>query len=71
MCCGQKRSDLSIARPQNNAALKVRYSGQPQVYVRGPVTGNLYPFSPQEPVQAVDNRDATSLLSSRYFRLSQ
>jgi hypothetical protein len=71
MCCGQKRGELSIARPQTNATLRVRYSGQPQVYVRGPVTGNLYPFSPQEPVQAVDNRDATSLLSSRYFRLSQ
>jgi hypothetical protein len=54
-----------------NGALNLHYSGQPQVYVRGSVTGNVYPFSPLQPVQPVDPRDAKFLLGSQLFRLSR
>jgi len=71
MCCGQKRSTLKANEPSQNSVLNLRYSGQPQVYVRGSVTGNLYRFSPVQPVQPVDPRDAQILLACRLFRLSQ
>jgi hypothetical protein len=71
MCCGQKRSALKANGTAQNSVLNLRYSGQPQVYVRGAVTGNVYPFSPVQPVQPVDPRDAQFLLASRLFRLSR
>jgi hypothetical protein len=39
--------------------------------VQGSVTGSVYQFSPTQPVQPVDARDARFLLGSRYFGLSQ
>jgi hypothetical protein len=71
MCCGQKRSELKTNGSPQNAALNLRYSGQPPLYLRGSVTGNFYRFSPVQPVQPVDRRDAESLLASRLFRLSR
>lgn len=71
MCCGQKRSELRAGGTPENAALNLKYSGQPQVYVRGSVTGRVYPFSPVQPVQPVDLRDARFLLASPLFRLSR
>jgi hypothetical protein len=44
------------------------YFGYAQVSVRGPVSGYLYQFSRQQPVQAVDARDAVSMLKTRLFR---
>ena len=38
------------------------------VRVRGPVTGRQYNFSGSHPVQAVDSRDATALVRTRFFR---
>jgi hypothetical protein len=71
MCCGQKRSELKSNAAPQNATLKVRYSGQPPVYLRGSVTGSIYQFSPVQPVQSVDRRDAKFLLGRRLFRLSR
>jgi hypothetical protein len=44
------------------------YYGYASVSVRGPVSGRLYQFSRQQPVQAVDARDALSILKTRLFR---
>jgi hypothetical protein len=44
------------------------YYGHAAVNVRGPATGQLYQFSRLQPVQAVDARDASSILKTRLFR---
>ena len=38
--------------------------------VRGPVSGRAYDFSPSQPTQAVDARDAAVLTRNSLFRLS-
>jgi hypothetical protein len=38
------------------------------IHVRGPVTGQRYDFSPAQPSQAVDARDAVVLTRSSAFR---
>ena len=49
----------------------LRYLGSAPLRVPGPVTGRLYEFSGARPMQAVDRRDATSLLRTRLFRPAQ
>ena len=71
MCSGQLQSELKTAATNRDGELNLRYSGLPKVYVRGAVTGNLYPFSPAQPVQPVDPRDARFLLASPLFGLSR
>jgi hypothetical protein len=44
------------------------YYGYASVNIRGPFTGQLYQFSRLRPVQAVDSRDAQSILRTRLFR---
>ncbi len=68
MCCGQKRSALKMNGTQQPGALNLLYDGSSSVAMRGPVTGQLYQFSRLHPVQAVDSRDATSILRTRLFR---
>jgi hypothetical protein len=71
MLFGQKRSGLRDGATALNAALHLRYTGQSDMCVQGSVTGSVYQFSPTEPVQPVDPRDARFLLGSRLFGLSQ
>jgi hypothetical protein len=59
------------ARGAKHPALNLMYFGYAQVNVRGPVSGRLYQFSRQQPVQAVDARDAVSMLKTRLFRRIQ
>jgi hypothetical protein len=66
----QRRSALRIVGTTQNGALNLRYSGQPLVNVRGPITGIIYKFSPAQPVQPVDVRDGRILLASQLFRQS-
>ena len=68
---GQKRSELKPDGHPRNAALNLYYKGQPQVNVRGPITGSAYEFSSMQPVQPVDPRDARFLLASPLFKLSR
>jgi hypothetical protein len=59
-CCGGKRAALkqqAKAPPASNRRA-VRYTGTQTVTVRGRVTGTQYVFSPQQPLQYVDARDA-------------
>jgi hypothetical protein len=46
----------------------LRYEAADEVQVRGPVTGRAYKFTPAEPVQRVDARDAVVFLRSKGFR---
>jgi hypothetical protein len=71
MCRGQQRRALKVEETAQNAALNLYYSGYVPVHIRGPVTGHIYPFSHQQPVQAVDSSDAVFLLASPLFRLTR
>jgi hypothetical protein len=54
-----------------NSVLTLRYGGLPRMIVRGSFTGKRYQFSPSQPVQFVDPKDAGPLLASRIFEVSQ
>ena len=48
--------------------MNLHYLENSPIRVRGPVTGRQYDFSGLRPVQAVDTRDASALLRTRFFR---
>jgi hypothetical protein len=62
-CCGGKRAALKqqATAPGSNMRRPVRYTGSQTVTLRGRVTGTQYVFSPQQPLQYVDVRDAAYL----------
>lgn len=72
MIHGEPQEDAKKERsPMRNAAnpiFTLMYYGHASVGVRGPASGQLYQFSRQKPVQAVDARDAVSILKTRLFR---
>jgi hypothetical protein len=45
----------------------LRYRDRVRVRVRGPVTGQSYEFSAEQPTRWVDARDADTLLRTRHF----
>jgi hypothetical protein len=49
-------------------SISIRYLENSPIQVRGPVSGAYYEFSGSRAVQAVDVRDASSLLSTQFFR---
>ena len=52
----------------SNGLVTVRYVDHPPVRVQGLQTGRSYEFSGTNSVQAVDARDAATLLATRFFR---
>lgn len=50
-----------------NSAVRLRYSLNSPIRVRGPATGRQYEFSAAYPVRAVDPKDATRLLRMPFF----
>jgi len=60
----------SLAPPAQLAARTVplRCREPMRLLVRGPVTGRSYDFSPQQPTQMVETRDADLLLRTGRFR---
>lgn len=50
-----------------HSTITLRYSEASPIQVRGPITGNVYVFSRSHPVQAVEARDAATLLHTRFF----
>jgi hypothetical protein len=64
----EARAERRQARNSESAKFDLMYFGYASVSVRGPVSGQLYQFSRQQPVQAVDVRDALSILKTRLFR---
>jgi len=56
------------AAPAEAGGVRLRFTGQSRVRVRGPASGADYVFSASEPVRAVSAADAPGLLESGYFR---
>ena len=52
----------------NDKSVYLQYGEQSPIQVRGLATGHVYEFSGNQPVQAVDERDAAALLQTRLFR---
>jgi len=48
-------------------AVRLRYIGGASVLISGPATRKTYKFSPMQPSQLVDARDAMSMLRTRLF----
>ena len=65
-------SAAAATPPADGAAapgtVRLRFTRQAGVRVRGPVSGQGYTFSGAAPVQSVDARDADGLLRTGYFR---
>ena len=51
--------------------ISVQYLGRLQITVSGRFTGNLYRFSPVQPVQQVQARDAFYLLETGLFGIAK
>ena len=76
-CCGQGRAALvqgkAAGQPMpadSGPSVRIAFTPQASVLIRGPATGRHYQFNPGAQTQAVDPRDAASLLKSGYFRLA-
>jgi hypothetical protein len=76
-CCGQGRAALVLDRasaPQvpavHGPSVRIEFTQQAAVMIRGPATGRHYQFHPGAQTQPVDPRDAACLLKSGYFRLA-
>lgn len=67
MCCGQKRSALKVNGAADMSAVKMLYRGNGSAQIRGQVTGQVYQFPRQQPVQVVDPRDVGALIRTRLF----
>jgi hypothetical protein len=68
MCCGQKRASIAGGGTPDRVEMRIYYNGRPSIRVRGYVTGRVYDFSAQLPVQSVDRRDSVPMLQSHVFR---
>lgn len=68
MGCGQQPVALKPIQIVDFGAVKMVYSGSGSAQIRGRVTGQVYQFARQQPVQAVDPRDAVALIRTRLFR---
>lgn len=68
------RPATSVAAPApawtgtGSTSVMVRYLEISPIRVHGPVTGKLYEFSGQQPVQPVERGDADALTRTRFFR---
>jgi hypothetical protein len=60
----QAQAPISLSR----TSISIRSLENSPIRVQGPSTGRYYEFSGSRPVQAVDARDASALLRTRFFR---
>ena len=67
MRCGHDRISVKPNLCVNFGAVKMIYRGNGSAQIRGRVTGQVYQFPRQQPVQAVDPRDAVELIRTRLF----
>jgi hypothetical protein len=67
MRSGQGSMALKDNRIGDFGVVKMLYRGNGSAQIRGRVTGRMYDFPPQEPVQSVDPRDAVILIRTRLF----
>jgi hypothetical protein len=67
MDCIQKQVTSKPDQFVNFGAIQMVYRGNGSAQIRGRVTGQIYQFPRQQPVQAVDPRDAVGLIGTRLF----
>ena len=67
MECGQQQASSRTDKFVNFGAVQMIYRGNGSAEIRGRVTGQIYQFPRQQPVQAVDPRDAVGLIGTRLF----
>jgi hypothetical protein len=66
--CGEKEFDAESGGIEPHTEVPVRFCGGLAVSVSGPATERIYRFSYENPVQAVDARDAVSIVKTGLFR---
>jgi hypothetical protein len=47
--------------------VKMLYRGHGSAQIRGQVTGQIYQFPRQQPMQAIDSRDVPGMIRTRLF----
>ncbi len=69
MAMSTSQNPVSLKRDQfiNFGAVQMIYRGNGSAQIRGRVTGQIYQFPRQQPVAAVDPRDAVELIRTRLF----
>lgn len=67
MAASQQQIPLKPFECVDFGAVQMLYRGNGSAHIRGRVTGQLYQFPRQQPVQAVDPRDAVELIRTRLF----
>ena len=67
----QEQSELKMSGTPRYITIGLYYIGSQSLDIRGPVTGYAYHFSPLQPLQSVDPRDAVDFLADRRFRLAR
>lgn len=66
----QPIAPVPVTTSTPESSLAVRYLESFPVLVQGLATGRRYEFSSSQPVQNVDSRDVSTLLSTRSFSLA-
>ena len=61
------RTHFKRDKPEPDYRVNVEYLGILEIAVSGTATGRLYRFTPVQPVQLVNSRDAFYLLASGLF----
>jgi len=70
MSSQRQQTQFKCNEPVPDYLVNVEYRGRLEIAVSGIVTGGLYRFTPAQPVQQVDPRDALYLLASGLFRVA-
>lgn len=71
VCIDLPLNEAEAQQTSRDFSLNVMYVGQSRLELRGTVTGQVYRFSTELPIQRVDLRDAKFLLASPLFTISQ
>lgn len=67
MSYGQKRAALNANCTMGTCTVNMLYRGYGSAQIRGQVTGQIYQFPRQRPVQAIDPRDVPAMIRTRLF----
>ena len=66
----RQQTQFKNNEPELDYRVNVEYLGRLEIAVSGTVTRKLYRFTPVQPVQQVDPRDAIYLLASGLFEVA-
>lgn len=71
MCTNEMNPFIESLGAEPDFCFSVQYLGRLEIAVSGRCTGNLYRFSPMQPVQQVQARDAFYLLETGLFGIAK